>query len=88
VPALAQITSTPPNSRAVSATSRCTEAQSPTSQAMPRAVPPAAVISPIAASRSASLRAASITLPPRAAKLRAMPRPMPREAPVTMMLLP
>src|SRR5258708_2267818 len=76
--------SMPPKWAAPTATIRATAASSVTSASCNIAWPPAATISPTTASASArELRALTIMAAPEAARLRAMARPILREAPVT-----
>ena len=78
----------PPSSRTVSATQRSMSSGRVTSATTGSAVPPGFSISAATASSLASVRPASATAAPSAARASAMPRPMPCPPPVTMARLP
>jgi len=88
MPALLKSTSSRPNSPAASSSALLTLVRSPTSQAMPTALPPAPRIDSAVASAPAPFRSATTTPAPSAPSRRATPLPIPRAAPVTTMLLP
>src|SRR5262249_18335017 len=82
MPALANMTSTRPSSRATRSTSDWTAAASPTSTPTAMAFPPLAAISAATALAASSCTSASATAAPSSAKSRAVARPMPSAPPV------
>src|SRR5436309_11872944 len=86
--ALLTSTSTLPQRRTVSSTTRSTSSRRPTSAPSARASPPAARISCAARSARCSFSSATHTRAPARANRSAIPRPMPWPAPVTSATLP
>ena len=84
IPAFEHRMSMPLNCALASAATRCASAQLETSAANADALPPAARISFAVASAGPMLRATTRTRAPLAAKILAMPFPIPLLAPVTM----
>src|ERR1700737_1723899 len=87
MPALLTSTSTPPNAATTAATPSLTAGSLLTSIAIPSAWPPAARISPAAASAAPLSRSATATLAPSRAYVNAISLPMPLAAPVTIAVL-
>src|SRR5262245_16807815 len=86
-PALLTSTSRRPNASSAVATRRATSAARVTSAGHARATPPACVISAMVFSIGSARRPASTTLAPSRPNMRAMARPRPVPAPVTMATL-